>query len=281
MWHCSLGFHKAGTTLHGGLKTQNSPMKNSKPHHPEHCRHLRRRLNRVRTASAVAAGALCAVLITGCDAPTVKEQGKPSQPAAEAVKADTGKGGGVGAGARIDGRERLAGEEKFASMDVTRNTTDCSAAETFIQNPDGSLDARLGPEGRNAKFDNNGGTTAKWVYHSPLAEVRGEDGKPIQYLFQFSPKAEGVVLWIECSKEGDGSQAFCYYTVDGSEPSGAGGVGEGTTKTAPLIWRHNAPSVVDKGVLNDWWATDPISTGGGEATFKYKIGFSKSKPVAK
>ena len=69
---------------------------------------------------------------------------------------------------------------------------------------------------------------------------------------------------------GGGFRMFFYYTNDGTNPEGAGGVGLGTTQTAEMTYQ--APNTTDG---NNWWGQASIPKPAG--TIKYKIGIYKNR----
>ena len=61
---------------------------------------------------------------------------------------------------------------------------------------------------------------------------------------------------------------FLYYTIDGSNPEGAGGEGIGTTEVVEMSFSHNEGS-------EDWWMDADIPKPANDTTLKYKIGIFK------
>ena len=160
--------------------------------------------------------------------------------------------------------------EKFAAKDTSRNKLSSPGAETFtktIGTPGFTI--ANGPPAAN-NFNNEGGDIASFLYHDPEASVGGTPGggwpggnPPLQY----NEGATLISIWAKPNGVGVGFKMFCYFTTDGSNPEGAGGVGAGTTQVAQMNYSHNEAA-------DDWWmsANVPKPTSG---TIKYKVGIFK------
>lgn len=143
--------------------------------------------------------------------------------------------------------------ELFAAQDTARNATGSAGAETFT--------STTVTNGTAPKFiDAN---TAAFLYHDPAAPVGNLTPARNQY------DASRNEMWVKANSVGGGYKAFLYYTTDGSNPEGAAGRGNGTTKVVEMLYRHN-----DDGGASDWWSTTPLP-GDFTATSKYKIGIAK------
>ena len=156
--------------------------------------------------------------------------------------------------------------EKFAAVNTTSNNVIGSAgAETY--------EATIGTAGFtivNGAGANSTQDTAQWVYHNPQDTVTGGTGTPLH----FDPAPESASgsafdLWVKIGYAFDISRVMVYYTTDGSNPEGAGGVGRDNTKVVEMAFQHGE---VEGGTGNniDWWkGTIPAQSNG--TTFKYKI----------
>ena len=143
--------------------------------------------------------------------------------------------------------------ELFAAQDTARNATGSAGAETFT--------STTVTNGTAPKFiDAN---TAAFLYHDPAAPVGNLTPARNQY------DASRNEMWVKANSVGGGYKAFLYYTTDGSNPEGAAGRGNGTTKVVEMLYRHN-----DDGGASDWWSATPLP-GDFTATSKYKIGIAK------
>ncbi|MFN7560306.1 MAG: hypothetical protein ACK5TH_00880, partial [Prosthecobacter sp.] len=143
--------------------------------------------------------------------------------------------------------------ELFAAKDTARNSTGSAGAETFTTS--------TVVNGTSPKFiDAN---TAAFLYHDPAAPVGNLTPARNQY------DASRNEMWVKANSVGGGYKAFLYYTTDGSNPEGAAGRGNGSTKVVEMNYRHN-----DDGGTSDWWSATPLP-GDFTATSKYKIGIYK------
>ncbi|MEM1083276.1 MAG: alpha-amylase family glycosyl hydrolase [Verrucomicrobiota bacterium] len=161
--------------------------------------------------------------------------------------------------------------EKFAAVDTTRNKLGSGGAETYVTEIGSNVfDNDLGPAGAN-DFSNDGGNLAAFLYHNPEAVVGGTPGggwpggtAPNQYV----EEATTVSLWAKPNGVGFGFKMFCYFTSDGSNPEGAGGVGLGTTSVIEMNFSHNEGG-------DDWWMNAAVPKPAAGETLKYKIGIYK------
>jgi len=80
-----------------------------------------------------------------------------------------------------------------------------------------------------------------------------------------------VDLWVKAGYQNQINRCFIYYTTDGSNPEGAYGIGQGTTRTVQCSF---AGDDQQDGTI-DWWKgtipAQPINT-----TVKYKIALFKN-----
>ena len=155
--------------------------------------------------------------------------------------------------------------EKFAAKDTTRCQTGSPGAETYTKVIGGDVTVNNGPTAAN-NYGTENGNQASWVYHDPLDNVGGLADPPKQ----LDEAGDEIVIWAKSNSVGGGFKAFVYYTLDGSFPEGAGGLGRGTTKVAELNYRHNQSA-------DDWWGSVSIPQPPAGTKFTYKIGFFKNE----
>ena len=154
--------------------------------------------------------------------------------------------------------------EKFAAQDTARCQIGSPGAETYVRTIGGGGSINNGPATAN-NYGTDGGNQASWVYHDPTVDVGGISSPPKQ----FDESGANIVIWSKSNSVGAGFKAFVYYTLDGSFPEGAGGIGRGTTRVAELNYRHNQTT-------DDWWASANIPKPGAGTIFRYKIGLYKT-----
>ena len=155
--------------------------------------------------------------------------------------------------------------EKFAAKDTTRCQTGSPGAETYTKIIGGAVSINDGPKAANNDGTENG-NQASWVYHDPADDVGGIANPPKQ----LDDSGGNLVIWAKSNSVGGGFKAFVYYTLDGSFPEGAGGIGRGTTRVAELNYRHSQTGA-------DWWGSANIPKPPAGTTFAYKIGFFKNE----
>ncbi len=150
------------------------------------------------------------------------------------------------------------GPEKFAAIDTTRCTIGSAGAETYTSGA-----ATVNGTGNNPQYAN----AATLVYHDPAAGFGDWTGThPATQLVDSGSTFE---VWAKTNSVGAGFRMFLYYTTDGTNPEGAGGVGIGTTKT--IETSYQPPNTSDG---NSWWTKASGTRPAG--TLKYKVGIYKS-----
>lgn len=171
--------------------------------------------------------------------------------------------------------------EKFAAIDTARCQIGSPGAETYIKTMGGSITSINGPTGPTGptgdganNYSTESGNVASWLYHNPTETVEGPIGEGTTSVgtLQFQESSSDINIWTKCNAVGSGFRFFVYYTLDGSFPEGAGGIGRKTTKVAELTYRHN------EGV-NNWWASAPIPKPSNGTKFTYKIGAYKNNGI--
>ena len=155
--------------------------------------------------------------------------------------------------------------EKFAAKDTVRCQIGSLGAETYLKTIGGVVTIVNGPTSAN-NYGNENGNQASWVYHDPADNVGGLATPPKQ----FDESGSEIVIWAKSNSVGNGFKAFVYYTIDGTNPEGAGGIGRGTTQVAQLNWKHNQTT-------DDWWGSANIPKPIAGTSFTYKIGFFKNE----
>ncbi|MES2922234.1 MAG: hypothetical protein V4819_11850 [Verrucomicrobiota bacterium] len=116
--------------------------------------------------------------------------------------------------------------------------------------------------------------TADWVYHNP--DATGINGST-QTQFSPAPAAaagQPVSIWTKIGYKSSGiTQAWLYYTTDGTSPEGSAGLGAGTTQTIPLAYDRDGD--VDGNGTQAWWrGTLPALPAA--TVLRYKIGVLKT-----
>lgn len=168
---------------------------------------------------------------------------------------------------QADFRSRI-GPEKFASVDSSRNQIGSAGAETY--------ELTVGDPGftihqSGAVNDWDGTHTAVFVYHDP--ETTTFDGWS-----QFWPAPQNtanstIYLRLKTGHQFDINRVFLYYTLDGSWPEGAGGMGIGSTKVSEFLPANTQTETNGaEVVVNDWWRDATIPPQPAGTTIKYKIG---------
>ena len=165
--------------------------------------------------------------------------------------------------------QRIYGE-KFAAKDTSRNKLGSPGAETYSKTiGSAAFTIANGPVAAN-NFDNEGGDIASFLFHDPETAVGGTPAggwpggnPPLQY----NESTTNISIWAKPNGVGAGFRMFVYFTTDGSNPEGAGGVGAGSSQVTQMNYSHNEAS-------NDWWmsANLPKPSAG---VFKYKVGIFK------
>ena len=146
--------------------------------------------------------------------------------------------------------------EKFAAINTVRCTFGSAGAETYT--------------GGGATV-NGGGTNpqdadaATFVFHDPNAGFSGWSGTTDTK--QYNVSGSTVTVWAKTNSVGGGYRMFIYYTTDGTNPEGAGGVGNGSTTVESFYFSPNTSQG------DNWWRGQitPVPTG----TLRYKIGIYK------
>ena len=151
--------------------------------------------------------------------------------------------------------------EKFAARQTARNVIGSPGAETYR--------CTIGSNGF-VVVDGGGVSTTNgtvnWAYHNPTNAHH--DGVTLQ--FNPGPAAAAgvpVELWLKLGYQFQANRAYLYYTTNGANPEGSGGVGRDQTQVVGLNWVTNAPH--DGTGIADWWkAVLPALPAGTELRYK-------------
>jgi glycosidase len=158
------------------------------------------------------------------------------------------------------------GPEKFAARLVASNTVVSTGAETYSYTVGGTSAIAPG-SGFGANITNQ---TANWAYHDPAATNTAlAPNNTATQRVPLSPAAgDSVDIYLKVGYQFQINTAFIYYTVDGSTPAGAFGIGKGTTQVVPAYFVNH-----DSAQNNiDWWlGTIPSQANG--TVVRYKVGF--------
>lgn len=159
------------------------------------------------------------------------------------------------------------GPEKFAALSTNRNNTVSDGAETYHYTIGNSASNRVvQANGNDASLTN---ATAAWAVHSPTNDTSILNGGPATQRVPLNPVASlATDIYVRAGYQFLVNRCHLYYTVDGSDPEGAFGIGRGTTQVA-------AGQFVNDDALDgtiDWWvATIPASVNTNGAQIRYKI----------
>lgn len=159
------------------------------------------------------------------------------------------------------------GPEKFAARLVTRNNVTSLRAETYYYTVGGPITAINGSGNGNGLSTD----TANWVYHDGAAPVTAAVGSapPTQMVPTNPAPGQAVDIWAKVGKNFQTNNCFIYYTSDGTNPEGAFGAGEGSTKVIAAGWiaRDSSDSTAD-------WFKCTLSGSNqiNGAQIRYKIG---------
>lgn len=159
------------------------------------------------------------------------------------------------------------GPEKFAAQATNRNNTVSDGAETYHYMVGNSASNKVvNANGNDYTLTNN---TAAWTIHSPSNATTIVSGGPATQRVPLSPVAgQATDIYVRAGYQFLVSRCYLYYTMDGSNPEGAFGVGRGTTQVVQGGWDDD--DSLDGSI--DWWlATIPASVNTNGAQIRYKI----------
>ncbi len=150
------------------------------------------------------------------------------------------------------------GPEKFAAINTARCTFGSAGAETYTGGA-----ATVNGNGANPQD----AAAATFVFHDPNAGFETWTGS--HPATQYVDNGSTIQVFAKTNSVGAGFRMFFYFTNDGSNPEGAGGVGLGTTQVAEMTYQP--PNTSDG---NNWWGRTTVARPAG--TIKYKIGIFKT-----
>ena len=157
------------------------------------------------------------------------------------------------------------GPEKFAARDVARDNVTSAGAETYYYTV-GGTNVTINGAGNGAAITT---ATATWVYHDPEATNTALNLGTATQRVPLSPTSgQPVDLYVKAGYQFSVDQCLVYFTTDGSNPEGAHGVGQGTTKVVAASFL--ADDAADGTI--DWWkATIPGTNQSNGTQVRYKI----------
>lgn len=159
------------------------------------------------------------------------------------------------------------GPERFAAMTTNRNNTVSDGAETYHYTVGNSASNKVvNANGNDYTLTNN---TAVWAIHNPSNTTTIVSGGPSTQRVPLNPVAGlSTDIYVRAGYEFTVSRCYLYYTVDGSNPEGAFGVGRGTTQVVPGGWVNDDSM---NGTIDWWVATIPAGVNTNGAQIRYKI----------
>ncbi len=150
------------------------------------------------------------------------------------------------------------GPEKFAAIATARCTFGSAGAETYTGGG-----ATVNGGGANPQD----AAAATFVFHDPTAGFGDWTGT--HPATQYIDNGSTLSVYAKTNGVGGGFRMFFYFTNDGTNPEGAGGVGLGTTQVAEMLYQ--APNTPGG---DNWWANASVPRPAG--TIKYKIAIYKT-----
>ena len=159
--------------------------------------------------------------------------------------------------------KRIHPELFAAEITGVRDITGSWGAETFTKVL--GQDEFTITEGSGIRFTDS--DTASFLYHNPDFTVTGD---PTVSSSMYEESNSGIYIWAKTNAVGLGYKMYVYYTLDGSTPEGAGGIGRGSTKVVEMNYQHN-----DDDASSDWWKSSDIPAPSIGTTLCYKIGIYK------
>ena len=163
------------------------------------------------------------------------------------------------------GFQTRTGPEKFAAKNVSRNNVTSLGAETYYYTT-GGTNTSVNGSGNGANINT---ATATWSYHDPAAAATVSGGPATQMNPTNPAPSQSVDIWVKVGYNFSTNLCYIYYTIDGSNPEGAFGVGEGATKVATAAWvgHDSSDSTID------WFkGTIPGANQISGTQVRYKVG---------
>jgi glycosidase len=164
------------------------------------------------------------------------------------------------------------GPERFAAMTTNRNNLVSDGAETYHYVVGNAASNKVvNANGNDYTLTNH---TAVWAWHSPSNATTIVSGGAATQRNPLNPVAgQDVDIFVRAGYQFLVDRCYLYYTVDGSNPEGAFGLGRGTTKVVAGGW-VNDDTV--SGTIDWWKATIPASDNTTNAQVRYKIALHNS-----
>jgi hypothetical protein len=164
------------------------------------------------------------------------------------------------------------GPEKFAALTTNRNNTVSDGAETYhytVGSPASDLVVAA-----NANDWTLTNATAAWATHQPSNATTSVSGGAASQRAPLHPTVgQPVDIYVRAAYQFNIDRCHLYYTVDGSNPEGAYGVGRGTTLVVPGSFISDDTDYDSF----DWWkATIPAAVHTNGAHIRYKIALHQS-----
>ncbi len=160
------------------------------------------------------------------------------------------------------------GPEKFAAKNVARNNVTSAGAETYYY-VTGGANTSVNGSGNGANINTG---TATWIYHDPAATPTVAGGPATQMSPTNPAPNQAVDIWVKVGYNFQTNRCYIYYTTDGSNPEGAFGSGQGTTKVAAAAWVNHDNS---DGTIDWFKGTIPSSNQGNGVQVRYKVAVYK------
>ncbi len=158
------------------------------------------------------------------------------------------------------------GPEKFAAEDVARNNVTASGAEMWRYVVGGA--SEVVPGGGNGAGITN--STALWVFHQPSAPATLPAPLSSQRVPLDAVAGHDSEIYVKRNVRPPAVRCIVYYTIDGSNPNGAFGLGGGKTLVAEGT--RAGGDATDPGA--EWWR---VAISGEHhyagAEIRYKISF--------
>ena len=151
------------------------------------------------------------------------------------------------------------GPEKFAAKDTARCALTSVEAESWMVRIGSGSFLRTDGTGINATPSD----TVQFVYHDPEALLPEAVGVGRQYQEGIS----GIEIYVKTNAGLGGYRGSLYYTINRSQPRGAGGIGSAdSTATVPLTWVGDAEG-------GSWWRAVIERSRAG--TIRYMVGIRR------
>jgi len=159
------------------------------------------------------------------------------------------------------------GPEKFAARNILSNNVVSLGAETYYYTVGETTNIVVAGAGDGESITNE---TANWVFHDPtnIVTSMASSNPPTQRYPLYPVASSNVAVWVKVGYQLQINTCFVYYTMDGSNPEGAFGIGEGTTRAAQGNWvNHDS----QQGNIDWWQCVIPPQTNGTQVRYKVAL----------